>query len=386
MSEPLSIAPVFGVSPGTVLDGKYRIERVLGQGSMGQVVAATHLSIERMVAIKLLLPDALDRGEALARFEREVQAVSRLHSPHVAQIIDVGKMGDGTPYMVIEYLVGQDLSEWLAERGSIPHTQAVDFLIEALDALTEAHREGIVHRDVKPSNLFVADVNGIPTLKVLDFGISKVARRDTDLTNAGEPAVSLTKTHTLIGSPLYMSPEQVLAAKEVDLRSDLWSLGVVFFELLTGGHPFNGDNVGTVLAAVLSAPMPSVRALRPEVPEALEKILHRCLERDVKRRYQSGSDLARDLAPHASQRHHPTIQRILAFSPPETRASLIIVSDDRASLPGMDSPTVPAPEPSSREVRPASAPRNAWRGPLVAILVLLGIAAAIVYAKHRLGS
>ncbi|RYE83875.1 MAG: serine/threonine protein kinase, partial [Myxococcales bacterium] len=262
---------------GDVVGGAYRVERLLGQGAMGLVVAAAPLAGGPLVALKLLLADHLERGEALARFEREVRLVRQLRSPHVAAILDAGFHDEHVPFMAIELLDGHDLETELQRRGPLPLVEVADLALQALDALVEAHGHGIVHRDLKPSNLFLSGPPGERTLKVLDFGISKQQSVD----------VSLTKTHSLIGSPLYMAPEQVLAAREVDGRADVWSLGVVIYELLVGLTPFDGTSVGVVLGNVMSAPVPPIRERRPDLPAAFDSVLTGCFERAPARRLSS---------------------------------------------------------------------------------------------------
>ncbi|MGC4091034.1 MAG: serine/threonine-protein kinase [Polyangiaceae bacterium] len=227
---------------GQILAGKYRIDRVLGTGGMGMVVAARHIVLDERVAIKFLLPDALSSDEAVARFEREARAAVRIKSEHVVRVTDVGRLESGAPYMVMEYLDGEDLSNWLRLRGPLPVEQAVDFVLQACVALADAHSVGIIHRDLKPGNLFcVRRSDGQLVIKVLDFGISKL----TEAARVSEPGgFSVTKTAAVMGSPLYMSPEQVQSAKDVDARSDIWGLGVVMFELLTGVGPFLGEAFG----------------------------------------------------------------------------------------------------------------------------------------------
>src|SRR3954454_18638740 len=219
------------IAEGRVLAGKYRIERVLGRGGMGVVVAAHHIHLDEKVAIKFLLPEAVANAEVLGRFVREARAAVRIKSEHVARVSDVGTLEGGEPYMVMEYLEGSDLAEWLLQRGALPVEQAVEFLLQASEAIAEAHALGIVHRDLKPANLFVVRrADGLLSIKVLDFGISKV-------TDASMAAGAATSTLALMGSPLYMSPEQMESARTADARSDIWSLGVILYELLTGACP-----------------------------------------------------------------------------------------------------------------------------------------------------
>ncbi len=233
-SHPGSEHARIGVAPGEVLAGKYRVDRVLGAGGMGVVVAAHHVHLDERVALKFLLPDALRSPEAVARFVREARAAVKIKSEHVARVTDVGHLENGAPYIVMEYLEGVDLSAWLRQNGPMPIPQAVDFVLQACEAIADAHVLGIVHRDLKPSNLFcIRRTDGQSSIKVLDFGISKIL-------NPGTPRPDMTATSALIGSPLYMSPEQMSLSKGVDVRTDIWSLGIILFELITGRTPFEG--------------------------------------------------------------------------------------------------------------------------------------------------
>src|SRR4051794_37656982 len=200
------------VKEGELLAGKYRVDKVLGVGGMGVVVAAHHIQLDDRVAIKFLLPETLGNGDAVMRFAREARAAVKIKSEHVARVTDVGTLENGAPYMVMEYLEGGDLAAWLQDRGRLPVELAVDLLLQACEAIAEAHAIGIVHRDLKPANLFVARLpGGVQSVKVLDFGISKM----TGFSASGGES-SATKTSALLGSPLYMSPEQMRSSKDVD--------------------------------------------------------------------------------------------------------------------------------------------------------------------------
>jgi serine/threonine-protein kinase len=230
------------VREGDVLADKYRVDRVLGMGGMGVVVAATHLQLERRVAVKFMLPAALavDK-DALGRFQREAKVAVQLSSEHVAKVLDTGSFADGTPYIVMEYLEGEDLGERLKLSTTFAVSSMADFIIQACDAIAEAHSLGLVHRDLKPANLFMTKRrDGTPLIKVLDFGISKSM-------SIGDGNLALTKTTTMLGSPLYMSPEQMRSAKKVDQRTDIWSLGIIMYELLGGRVPFDSDTLGDLL-------------------------------------------------------------------------------------------------------------------------------------------
>jgi serine/threonine-protein kinase len=279
------------VQEGDVLAGKYRIERVLGVGGMGVVVAATHVQLEQKVAIKFLLEGALENQESVRRFLREAKAAVRLKSHHVAKVIDVGTLENGAPYMVMEFLEGSDLGHRARETAALPVEQAVGFVLQACEAVAEAHSLGIVHRDLKPANLFVTrSVGGAPLIKVLDFGISKTI--DTS-------EMSLTRTTSVMGSPLYMSPEQMRSSKNVDVRSDIWSIGVILYELLTGAVPFEADAVPELCLKVVQDPAVPPVEKRPDVPEALSQVVLRCLEKSPAARFQNVSELAAGLEPFA---------------------------------------------------------------------------------------
>jgi serine/threonine protein kinase len=232
------------VVPGQLLAGKFRIERILGRGGMGVVVLATHIHLDEQVAIKFLLPEALKIPEAVRRFEREARAAVKIKSEHVARVTDVGVLETGSPYMVMEYLSGVDLSQYLLNKQTLPIDEAIDYVLQAIEAIAEAHSLGIVHRDLKPANLFrIIRPDGTPSIKVLDFGISKVGGADA----------SMTQTSSMMGSPYYMSPEQMTSSKSVDARTDIWALGVILYELLSGHVPYEGDTVPEIVAQVLQS-------------------------------------------------------------------------------------------------------------------------------------
>jgi serine/threonine-protein kinase len=302
MSEA-SVDP--GVREGDLLAGKYRIDKVLGAGGMGVVVAAHHIHLDDKVAIKFLHPQTLANREAVARFAREARAAVKIKSEHVARVSDVGTLENGAPYMVMEYLEGRDLSAWL-EKGPLPVDQAVEFVLQAAEAIAEAHALGIVHRDLKPANLFVIRrADGVLSVKVLDFGISKA----TSLAGSGA-GFDMTKTTAVMGSPLYMSPEQMQSSKDVDARSDIWALGVILYELLTGASPFIAVTLPEVVARIMATAPGPLRDKRQDAPPGLEQVILRCLEKDRGKRYASIGELAVALLPFAPKRARASVERI----------------------------------------------------------------------------
>ncbi len=280
---------------GEVIAQKYRVEGVVGAGGMGVVVSARHVQLGQVVAIKLLTlpPDEDRRDESIARFLHEAQAAAKLQSDHVVRIYDVGQLDNGLPFMVMELLSGNDLGSLLDKHGAMSEPQAVDFLLQACAGVAEAHRTGLVHRDLKPSNLFVTTrSDGLPLVKVLDFGISKQL---TD-PNSGEAVPTFTNTRTLMGSPNYMSPEQIRDARRVDGRTDVWALGIILQELITNAPVFRGESFPGICAAIVADPPMPVRTMRPDVSAPLEAIINRCLEKDPQRRFQSVAELVGALA------------------------------------------------------------------------------------------
>ncbi len=286
----------FDLREGDLLAGKFRVERLLGSGGMGVVVEATHITLKDRVALKFLRSPKFADQTTITRFLREAQAAARIKSPHVARVIDVGTLDDGSPYMVMEFLEGMDLGTLLDREGVLPVEQAVTYALQTCEALAAAHASGVIHRDIKPSNLFLTrGPDQTPLVKVLDFGISKIF----DGTSSG----SITETQRAVGSPSYMAPEQMRSAKRVDGRADIWSMGVVLYELLAGRAPFVADTIPELYALILdkvSRPTP-LRTLRAELPEGLEVIAERCLEKNADQRYVDIAELAAALAPFGGE-------------------------------------------------------------------------------------
>jgi serine/threonine-protein kinase len=356
-----------GVLIGAVLAGRYRVERVIGQGGMGVVVKAMHLQLHQPVAMKFLLPEVLGNQQIVQRFLREAQAAVRLRSEHVARVIDVGTLESGAPYMVLEYLDGADLSNF--PRSQLSVGAIVDLVLQACEALAEAHSLGIVHRDIKPANFFITrGADGVPLLKVLDFGISKTP------TTSG----NLTATQAVMGTPAYMSPEQMRSSRDVDHRCDIWSLGVVLYELLQGAPPFGGDTFSSMVIKVVTDPLPRMTV---PLPGELDAIVYRCLEKDPARRFQNVAELAHALAPYAQS---------------ETQASISV--QRTRSIVGLDAHrAAPEPGPARRAIPPSTISGAAGarttptaggrRWPMFAALgVLAGVIAIAIVASSGGGA
>jgi serine/threonine-protein kinase len=300
------------VDVGEIVAAKYQIERSLGKGGMGYVVAARHLQLGHAVAIKLLAPELCQNEQAVARFLREARAAARIRSEHVARVLDVGTLDDHSPYIVMEFLEGRDLAKELEQQRNLSVDQAVDYILQSCEALADAHALGIVHRDLKPANLFRTErPGGAPLIKLLDFGIAKALVAE----GQGE-AVSLTSTQGVIGSPCYMSPEQVRRPAAVDTRSDIWSLGIILHEFLAGSPPFVADTAMSILAAVVTDEPPSLRDLRFDVPPELAAVVKKCLAKNPDDRYPDVVELAFDLKPFARETGDAAYARISAILRP----------------------------------------------------------------------
>jgi serine/threonine-protein kinase len=392
------------IQQGDLLAGKYRVEQVLGAGGMGYVVAALHEQLGQRVAVKLLVPELCENEDSVTRFLREARAAVKIQSEHVARVLDVGELTNGSPYMVMEFLSGRDLAEELDLPDQVIDVPtAIDYVLQASEAVAEAHSLNLIHRDLKPANLFLTQrPDGSPLVKVLDFGISKAINVEE---NALEPAPSLTATHSLLGSPAYMSPEQIRRPKSVDIRTDIWSLGSILYELLAREPPFNADSPLALLAAVVSDPLPSIRLVRPDVPPELEAVIAKCLEKNPDNRYQTVSELADALAPFAP-RSMPSVTRIsgilraTSLRPPATDKSpssdrtlqspAPVTGDERTEEQRVKIVT-PAPaarsEKSTRtdwEASPSEAGRSRRRLVLGAIGAVVLAAAVVVWQRRPL--
>ncbi len=323
------------VAEGDVVAGKYRVERLLGVGGVGFVVAARHVDLGGTFALKFLKKRFLRDKSIVERFTREAKAACRIKSDHVARVYDVG-LSNGAPFLVMEHLVGRDLASLIAEGGRLSIEEAVEYTVQACAALAVVHAHGVVHRDIKPENLFLVDHEGVGTIKLLDFGISKIVlapeRPAGEWGTEGDE--SLTGT-LMFGSPYYMSPEHVRSSAMVDVRSDVWSLGVVLYELLTATTPFEGDSLADVCAAILEQEPRSLHEVSPEVPAELADVVGRCLQKDPAQRFGSVAELAIALLPLAS----PRALAVAEASPLIRRAAI-------STLGGMGEGNTPALRPS----------------------------------------
>jgi len=297
---------------GERIAGVYQVEGVVGLGGMGAVLSAVHVELKQRVAIKVMLAQGARKKIAVARFLREARAASAIQCEHVVRIIDVGRLKNGLPYMVMEFLPGLSLQDRLDKGGPLPVQEAIDCVLQACEAIANAHAIGVVHRDLKPANLFLAHrADGSTFVKVLDFGISKAEW-------AGDPDFQpeLTQTTDIMGTPTYMSPEQVRSSKNVDWRTDIWSLGAVLYELCTGAPPFWADSLPALSAMIVSdSPMPPSQR-RAGIPPEIEACILRCLEKDPGARPQTVQEIAAWLEPWAPPASADTLSRLRRVPPP----------------------------------------------------------------------
>jgi len=357
---------------GAIIAGKYQVERVLGEGGMGVVVSAFHRQLGQRVAIKMLLPSAVAVPEIVERFLREARAAVRLRSEHVGRVIDVGTLDGGAPYMVMEFLDGDDLSVVLTRHTALAVPIVVDYILQALSAIAEAHSLGIVHRDLKPANLFLTQrPDGSPWIKVLDFGIAK-ATTDLDL--------NLTRTTAVMGSPGYMSPEQLRSTRSADARSDIWALGVIMYELVSGVRPFAAESITELALKAAIDPTPPLNA--GHVPPAFAEILYRCLEKHPQQRYQNAAELAAALAPFGPPSAYEAAAAIARVLGPAVRVALPTVRDQRATPPVGVAGAVPTTL-TAGSAQVAAGPRGSRRTIAALGVTTIAIAAAFVVALLR---
>jgi serine/threonine-protein kinase len=401
MSQPNFVPVSPYPQPGEVLDGKYRIERLLGEGGMGAVAKATHMLRRAPVALKFMSPAVLALQGAVERFVNEGVAASQIDSDHVVKVFDVGRMPTGTPYLVMEFLDGADLGQLLHRSGGrIDMHRAVHFALQILRALQTAHGAGIIHRDMKPSNVFVIEKDGEPDfVKLVDFGISKV-RSD----EPGARQANLTRTNSALGTPLYMSPEQARSPRDVDARADLYSVGAMLYELLAGRTPYiceSGEFTEILFKIFTTEPEP-LGALRPDLPGGLVAAVQRALARDPNARFSSASEMAEALAPFADVRSAQVIARLhggrgRSLAPPPVShsptgpAPVVSVPDARANTFPTNEALRPPRVPSHMGVthdRPTQSQPRPSKAPIVFAfvgIVLLCAVAGIVVLKKTSG-
>jgi serine/threonine-protein kinase len=345
------------VGIGDVVAGKYEVTKILGVGGMGVVVAARHLELDKLVALKFMHDEAMKTGQTVERFLREARAAARLTNEHIGRVLDVGRLPDGVPYIVMEYLEGRDLHAVLMEHGAMEVADVCEYVLQACEAMAEAHAQGIIHRDLKPENLFLTTRHdGRPLIKVLDFGISKA-----------QYAAGSTGTYTALGTPTHMAPEQVRSSRTVDARADIWSLGVILYQLLSNTLPFEADTVAETMVKVISDPPSSLADVRPGLPPTLVATVARCLEKERDRRFDNVAELAHELIPFAPERARAAvslIERVMTAKTPaaSSRASADddVLPDGAATAPGFkrqraDAVVVATPTAAAPTIAPALA-------------------------------
>jgi hypothetical protein len=347
--------------PGDVLDGKYRVERMLGEGGMGAVAKATHLLRRAPVALKFMSPAIVAFPNAVERFVNEGVAASQIESDHVVKVFDVGQLPSGAPYLVMEFLDGQDLAQLLVAEGPrFEAPRAVHFTLQILRALQTAHAAGIVHRDMKPSNCFVIEKDGERDfVKLVDFGISKLRTPD-DAGGTGAP--NLTRTNSALGTPLYMSPEQARSPRDVDNRTDLYSVGAILYEMLGGRTPYTcetGEYTEILFKIFTMEPEPLHEA-SPGVPPALADAVHRALARDREARFSTAAEMAEALGPFADARSAEILMRIRNI-----RGRSLVPASVRAMTPVAPEARVRADEAAAAHTYAIAANGEALRAPRI---------------------
>jgi serine/threonine-protein kinase len=358
------------VAPGAIVAGKYRLDTVIGEGGMGAVWAATHTGLGQLVAIKFISKEFVTSADALRRFDAEAKAAAQLRSRHVVQVFDNGALEDGTPYIAMELLRGENVYSRVHRAGPVPVPEAVEILAQCCKALTRAHGAGIIHRDIKPDNIFLAQSDDEPILvKVLDFGIAKFANGPNDH--------GATRTGAVLGTPLYMSPEQARGLKSIDHRTDLYSLGLVAYTMLTGNLAFSSESFGDLLLQICTAPLPSLCANAPWLPAAMEMWFQRACARDPQNRFSSAQEFtdalraACDFSTRASALPASAMPPVVAHLAPHNPAHAVSVGTGSGMSRSGDLSAAPTVSKS--------------RAPVIAVVAALLIGGVVAAAVIGLG-
>jgi eukaryotic-like serine/threonine-protein kinase len=339
---------------GKTIGGKYVVRSVLGEGGMGTVFEAEHITIGRSVAVKVLHPNQARKKDAVRRFHQEARAAGAIGHPNICEVYDLGTLDDGSPYLVMEKLTGETLADRIAAEGGLPFDDVIDILVQVLSGLVAAHEKGIVHRDIKPENVFLTKRVGCPPLcKLLDFGVSKVIG---SLIGGKDDDLELTRTGMVMGTPYYMSPEQARGDRNLDARVDLYACGVILYEALTGRRPFTAANYNALLLQILSTKPKAAREFRPALPAGFDAVLDKAMARSRDDRYRSAAEFQRDLQT-LRDKHNTGSSNVLADAMRALEA---------APAPPAPAPAprrAPAPQAQAQAPRPGAPPPKRERQP-----------------------
>lgn len=365
---------------GEILAGKYRIDERLSEGGMGTVYRGTHVLMDKTVAVKVLRQSLAADEKIVARFSREARAASRISHPHAVSVTDFGEDEKGTVFLVMEYLSGQTLKDIIRNEGPMPLPRVVEIIKQVGGALDEAHGQGVVHRDLKSDNIMLISSTGADYAKVLDFGIAKIKEPEGGYDGA------LTSPDLVIGTPQYMSPEQCSQSPDIDARSDIYSLGVILYEMFVGHVPFTGESSTAIMLKHLQHPAPSVLEERSDLPEAVARVVSRALEKRPENRYETVGELVEDLTIAAGMESVPftpwqTIDRVVIPTDTGSQAAADELDEETLVRRRHTTPIAPPPLPS-RELPPPAASFNPWKvliPSMVGLLVLFGV----IYAFTR---